>query len=271
MRIARSTVGGVIESRKWLARVIALATLTLGIAAMPSQATTITHTFSPGNPVNDYVFTNGVATGTDPAHISTFRLGFDHVLTTFDITITDSYASGDTLDVGPDTYSCIEMGQGLGAVPTCVRFTATGNLPDDADADLDPELPQLGVDYLGGVGDGAINIGIQYAIHGYPDPFDPVDLGQTDNFSIFMVFALVQGGPNPLPKTFLFAMGHIPSGESEFEDITSGHCGASLPTLDACAEARSFEFTAVPEPATLELLLVGLIGMAITVLINRRS
>ena len=234
------------NSWKRLARAGTFMFLVLGVSGVQTEATTITHTFSPGTPVNDFVFLSP-PDGDTPGHFSTFRLGFDQVLTTFDITIEDFYGAGETLTIGSNTYDCVEMGQDTSLNPACVKFVVSG----------DPSLPVFGTDYAGGDGPGAINIGISYGLYGFPFDLDPVDLGQTDNFSTFMVFARL--GP---PKEY--KLGHLPTGGTAFEDITTGeHCGHG--NLNLCAETNDFNFTAaaVPEPATVSGVVWGLLGLTI--------
>jgi hypothetical protein len=253
MSVARSTIGGVRESVKHLARVVALAAIMIGVGAVPGRATTITHSFSPGNEVQNYFFPNEDDT------VYLFRLGFDEVVLPFQISLTDTKVpSGQTATFGGETYRCVDMA--FAAPNRCVQFTAQGILPDGPDPDSDPDLafPVLGTHFNGGVGTGAINIGIQYGIFGFPDLMDPVDLGQTDNFSTFMVFAKVVSED---PKEFHFILGHLPTNGSVFEDISTAHCSGDLVLMDECAEDNNFAFTAVPEPATFGGVLFGLLSL----------
>src|SRR6185503_13303041 len=97
--------------------------------------------------------------------------------------------------------------------PSCVSFNASAPPNPPSEFELPPpHLPVQGTDYLG-----HINIGILYDITGFPLIADPVDLGQTDNFSSFMLFAHIYNS-----EFTDFILGHQHTTEP-FGDISVAH------------------------------------------------
>src|SRR5688572_21037737 len=136
------------------ARMIAVVVVLAAFVPAQSKADSITNSFDPQNPFADYFFDYGEGGG------YTFRLGFDQVFTSFELTISDFLVDSVTVgeDFGPG-FQCVEMAYDDG--PQCVIFTASS------------PYPTLDTDYGGG-----INVGIAYDIWGYPGPVDPVDIGE---------------------------------------------------------------------------------------------
>jgi hypothetical protein len=227
--------GWATKSRNRLVRLAALATLMVGLGSGPAQASTITHSFSPGVLVQDYLFY--LSSASTPY---VFRVGFDSVLTSFNLSITDNQVAFTPTPPNPlgAGWECVQMTFAFPAPSNCVGFTAG---PAGG-------LPQSGTDFTGN-----ITIGISYGIFGWPLSGDPVDIGQTDNFSTFMLFAKT----NP----YEYRIVHYPEvGDAELLD--SVHCPGTG-SIDECAVANGFPNFVVPEPATFGGVVWGVLGLAV--------
>jgi hypothetical protein len=255
MSITRGTVGGGTKSpRRFckLARIVALATLMLGVGSVPSQATSITHNFDSDTLVHDYNFVPFMV-GPDTFYLYTFRVGFlGGVSDSFNLTITDNPIAfeGPNVDsvLGPG-FKCVKMTLGDNQ---CVDFIATS--PDPGG------LPQSGDEFTG-----PVTIAIRYALFGWPTTGDPIDIGVTDNFSSFMVYASQTADPGPPAFDDTYRVLHFSTNASSpnptVEDITYAHCGGS--NINACAQANGLDTFVVPEPATIGSVLWGLLGLTV--------
>jgi hypothetical protein len=257
MRMIR-TVGSGTKSPKQLnklARIVALATLMLGAGSVPSQAGSITHIFDQDTLVHDYNFGEYEFFG-QTYYLYTFRVGFDSISTGFDLSITDNLVAFD----GPDVSGV------LGAGFKCAKITPVdgGECVDFVASSLGG-LPQQDDQFAG-----KITIGIRYTPFGWPlaGP-DPIDIGRTDNFSSFMLYA--SRDPDPLfpDADDTYRIVHF-SGASVAALEPLAHCGGS--DIDACARASGLPSFVVPEPASsIELLLIGIAALGVGVGFTRRS
>lgn len=249
----RNPVGGGTTSQRNslnLARVVALALLIGVIAVQPSAASSITKNFSSSVLVQDYDFLldSQVTPGQNQPY--SLRIQFQQVVENFSLTFSDLF----TPDVFPgpvvpslgDKYRCVEMS----TVNSCVEFVASsvGGLPQQGATNQ----------FIG-----PITIFIKYGLFGYPGGpiLDPIDIGQTLDFSSFMIYANQGNPPGTLP--FDFRMVHFHDGLAS--DITVGeHCDAptNSGSFEECAQFN--QAALVPEPGTtLTSLLLGLSGLTV--------
>jgi hypothetical protein len=226
MNIARWNIGG--ASWKRFAFVAVLAGMMLGVGAVPSQATAITHTFSDSALIHDFKL----------SPLFTFRVGFADVVDavgSFTLTIEDvpvPFSGPVVPSLGPD-YKCVQHDLG----GNCYRFVASN--PGG--------LPLQGIDF-----NGQITVGVSYLVGGWPFSEDPVDIGVTDNFSSFMVYAAVD--------PYDFRLVHFAS-DGSINDISGAHCGG--PDINECARENGFPHFVVPEPATIGGVVWGLLGLTV--------
>lgn len=256
MSMMRSTVGGVRRTRNQFAQIVALAAVMLGVGVVPSQATSITHQFSSGSLVQDYNFSPILDEDTleITGYLYTFRVGFESVLDSFNLTITNQLINFPGPDAdgffGVDGFKCAQ----ITTSGKCVDFVAS--TPDAGG------IAALNAKFADGV-----TVGLRFAPFGWPlaGP-DPIEIGITDNFSSFMLYA--SQAPDPVPPGFddTYRFVHFATNASApspvFKPITHlAHCGGS--DIDACARANNLAYFAVPEPATVGGVVWGLLGLTV--------
>jgi hypothetical protein len=240
MNMARSTGSGVIESRKWLARIVALATLTLAVGVAPSQAGTIGPLlFSDSQPYNDFEFSYGT-------YGYKVRISFEDIISDFSLSVTDTQVASPTVPLPATSYwagwKCTDMAPT--APNQCVQFDVT---------------PPPSGSYTGD-----IDILVQFGLYGWPayGP-DPIVIGDIDSFSSrFMVFGN-NDNADPLDPLYPleFRLGYLPSSATDpddWNDITLKDCPGD--DFDIC-------LASVPEPASIGGVVWGLLGLT---LLSRR-